>query len=216
MKFSEIQHLTHLIGTTILIALYALRLGVLIRRRLVRDRSPDPKGDIAKGILDAFLTILLPWKMESTRKHWMRYVEFVLFHIGVFSNILVSFAITYVPQMIITPVRAVFVILISFGLLAGTIRFIRRFVLPDMRVISSFDDYTSMFFVLLFQVAGILALLELDWAMTAYFFIAAFFLVYEPFSKIRHYIYYPFARYFYGGEFSRKGVLKASRQVTNG
>ena len=216
MEFSEIQHLTHLVGTTILISLYALRLGILIRRRLVRDRSPDPKGDITKGILDAFLTIVLPWKMESTRKHWMRYVEFVLFHIGVFSNILVSFAITYVPGMFITPVVVVFIMLIGLGLLAGTIRFIRRFVLPDMRVISSFDDYISMFFVLLFQVSGILVLLEMDWAMIVYFIIAAFFLVYEPFSKVRHYIYYPFARYFSGGEFSRKGVLKASREVTNG
>ena len=41
----------------------------------------------------------------------------------------------------------------------------------------------------------------------AYFIIAGLFLVYEPFSKIRHYIYYPFARYFFGASFGRRGVI---------
>jgi hypothetical protein len=37
--------------------------------------------------------------------------------------------------------------------------------------------------------------------------VSALFLVYEPFSKIRHYIYYPFARYYYGVAWGRRGVI---------
>ncbi len=207
MAFSEFQHLTHLIGTSILVGLYLLRLFSLMRRRMAQDRSPDPKGEILKGVGQAFLTIVMPWKMESTRKHWTRYLEFVLFHLGVLANIAASFAVTYVPDLMVETVRAVLIALIGMGLVAGSVRFVRRLARPEMRVISSLDDYISIFLVLLFQLSGVLALLEIGWAFVAYFVLAAFFLVYEPFSKIRHYIYYPFARFFYGSEFGRKGIL---------
>ena len=62
-------------------------------------------------------------------------------------------------------------------------------------------------FVLLFLLTGLLSLLGWEGGVVAYFIIAALFLVYEPFSKIRHYIYYPFARYFYGASFGRRGVI---------
>jgi hypothetical protein len=79
-----------------------------------------------------------------------------------------------------------------------------------MRIISSPDDYIAMGMVLLFLLTGMLALLGSEAGILAYFVIAALFLIYEPFSKIRHYIYYPFARYFYGAAFGRRGVIGRS------
>ncbi|MCJ7625873.1 MAG: hypothetical protein MUO76_20465, partial [Anaerolineaceae bacterium] len=81
MELTEFQHLVHLIATPVMIVLYTVRLVMLMRSRMVKDRSPNPKGDITKGIIDAFLTLAMPWKMESTRKHWTHYLEFVIFHI---------------------------------------------------------------------------------------------------------------------------------------
>jgi nitrate reductase gamma subunit len=207
MQFTEFQHLIHQIGTAILVLLYALRLIVLFRRQPARDLASNAKGEIWRGTMGAFITIVAPWKMESTHKHWTRYVEFVVFHLGVFSDILLSFVITYAPQMLTTPVRSGAFVLLAASLVAGSLRLYRRATRPEMRVISSPDDYVAMGMVLLFLLTGLLALLGWQAGIVAYFVIAALFLVYEPFGKIRHYIYYPFARYFYGAAFGRRGVI---------
>ena len=207
MEFTKFQHLTHQIGTTILVLLYVLRLLLLFRRRLARDIASHARGEIWRGTVDAFITIAAPWRMESTRKHWMRYVEFVFFHLGVFFNIVLSFVIAYTPGMLTAPVRGVVFILLAAALIVGSIRLYRRAKIAEMRVISSPDDYVAMGMVLLFLCTGLLSLLGWGPGVAAYFIIAALFLVYEPFSKIRHYIYYPFARYFYGSSFGRRGVI---------
>ena len=207
MEFAEFQHLTHQVGTTILVLLYVLRLIVLFRRRLAQDIASNAKGDVWRGTMDAIVTIVAPWKMESTRKHWKRYVEFVVFHLGVFCNIVLSFVIAYAPDMLSVPVRSVAFVLLAASFVAGGLRLYRRASLAEMRVISSPDDYIAMIMVLLFLFTGLLSLLGWEPGMVAYFVIAALFLVFEPFSKIRHYIYYPFARYFYGAAFGRRGVI---------
>lgn len=207
MEFTEFQHLTHEIGTAILVLLYTLRLIVLFRRRLARDIASNAKGEIWRGAVDAFITIVAPWKMESTRKHWRRYVEFIVFHLGILVNIVLSFVIAYAPGVLAGPVRSVTFVLLAAAFVAGSLRLYRRASLAEMRVISSPDDYIAMVIVLLFLFTGMLSLLGWEPGITAYFIIAALFLVYEPFSKIRHYIYYPFARYFYGAAFGRRGVI---------
>jgi hypothetical protein len=201
------QHLTHEIGTAILVLLYVLRLIALFRRRPARDNASNAKGEIWRGTVDAFVTILAPWKMESTSKHWTRYVEFVVFHLGVFLNIALSFVVTYAPGALSVPVRSVVSVVLVASFVAGGLRLYRRARLTEMRIISSPDDYIAMVMVLLFILTGLLALLGWGPGFIAYFVIAALFLVYEPFSKIRHYLYYPFARYFYGAAFGRRGVI---------
>ena len=47
--------------------------------------------------------------------------------------------------------------------------------------------------------------------MLAYFFLTAFFLIYVPFSKISHYLYYPFTRYYLGKSLGRRGVFPMKR-----
>jgi len=41
-----------------------------------------------------------------------------------------------------------------------------------------------------------------------YFLLVALIIAYVPFSKISHYIYYPFARYFYGSYLGRRGIVR--------
>ena len=207
MEPALFEHLTHEIGTAILVFLYLLRLVVLLRRRRARDLASNPKGTVWRGTLDALVTIVVPWKMESTRKHWVRYVEFAAFHAGVFANIALSFVLAYAPGVLSRPVRGVTFALLGAALGAGGLRLYRRAARPDMRAISTPDDYIALGMVLLFLVTGLLSLVGWGPGTIAYFVVAALFLVYEPFSKIRHYIYYPFARYFYGATAGRRGVI---------
>jgi hypothetical protein len=207
LESAVFQHLTHEIGTAILVLLYLLRLIVLFRRRPATDMASNAKGEIWRGTVDAFITIVAPWKMESTHKHWIRYVEFVVFHLGVFVNIALSFVIAYAPDVLSMPIRSVAFAVLAASFVAGGLRLYRRAALAEMRVISSPDDYIALVMVLLFLLTGLLSLLGWRPGIVAYFIIAALFLVYEPFSKIRHYIYYPFARYFFGAASGRRGVV---------
>jgi len=206
MESAVFQHLTHEIGTAILVLLYLLRLITLFRRRPARELSSNPKAEVWRGTVDAFVTIVAPWKMESTHKHWTRYVEFVVFHLGVFLNIALSFLLAYAPDLLSVPVRRVTMVVLAASFVAGALRLYRRAHRAEMRIISSPDDYIAMAMVLLFLLTGLLSLLDWDPGTVAYLMIAALFLVYEPFSKIRHYVYYPFARYFYGATSARRGV----------
>ena len=45
----------------------------------------------------------------------------------------------------------------------------------------------------------------------AYFIMTAFFLMYVPFSKISHYVYYPFTRYYFGKTMGYRGVYPIKR-----
>ncbi len=40
----------------------------------------------------------------------------------------------------------------------------------------------------------------------SFFILTAFFLIYVPFSKISHYLYYPFTRYYLGKTLGHRGV----------
>jgi hypothetical protein len=44
-----------------------------------------------------------------------------------------------------------------------------------------------------------------------YFLLTAFFLMYVPFSKVSHYLYYPFTRTYLGRHFGRRGVFPIKR-----
>ena len=203
----ETQRLVHLIATPVFLGLYLLRLIILMRFRMVKDKSPV-RGEIAKGVLDAFLTIVMPWKMESTRKHFLHYLEFIAFHIGLFFTISLAYIYPYVHSIYDSAIIVnIFIVVIAVGLFAGIIRFILRLSIPGLKIISVFDDYLALFMVLLFKISGIIMLLGQIWASWMYFLIVGLLLLYSPFSKIHHYLYYPFARYFYGSRLGRKYIV---------
>ena len=48
--------------------------------------------------------------------------------------------------------------------------------------------------------------------VVTYFIMTAFFLMYVPFSKISHYLYYPFTRYYFGKTMGYRGVYPIKRE----
>lgn len=207
MELTHYQELVHMICTPVMVILYTIRLILLMRTKMVNDRSPNPLGDLRKGVGEAFVTLAAPWKMSSTKRHWTYYLEFMFFHIGIAFNISLAYLITYAARIMTEPVRMVFIVFIALGTLAGLKRIISRFARPDMRAISSFDDYFALILLFIFNVGGILTLRGVEWGSYIYFTVVGIFLVYAAFSKIHHYLYYPFARFFYGNDAARKGLF---------
>ena len=79
-----------------------------------------------------------------------------------------------------------------------------------MRALSSPDDYFSLLLLTAWFLFAYLAVPNStaggEWHLLTYFMLTAFFLMYVPFSKISHYLYYPFTRYYLGKTLGRRGV----------
>jgi nitrate reductase gamma subunit len=84
-----------------------------------------------------------------------------------------------------------------------------------MRAISTPDDYFSLALLTVwFLFAALAAPNRADrgeGVLLAFFFLTAFFLLYVPFSKISHYLYYPFTRFYLGRTLTHRGVFPIRR-----
>jgi hypothetical protein len=192
---------------------YTIRLIWLFRFRAGRDRQPRTgrlDTNPVRGGLYSVGNIVMPWAMESTRTKPLFYAQFIVFHLGVTANITLSFVIPYAPALLQGPVVLALQAVIGTAALIGFIRLRRRITSPVMRAISTPDDYFSLSLLTVWFVSGVMAApnstVAGEWHLIAYFVLTAFFLVYVPFSKISHYLYYPFTRYWLGRTLGHRGV----------
>jgi len=189
---------------------YFGRLIWLFRFKTRKDRTFAAGGE-AGGAGFSLMSVAMPWAMESTRKRPGFYAQFVVFHLGITAAIAATFIIPYAPRLL--EVRAVvllFQAIIAAAFLVGLIRLIRRSTDPVLRQVSSPDDYISLALLVLWFAAGVVAMPNkperAEWPLIIYFGLTAFFLVYVPFSKICHYLYYPFTRFYLGRSLGHRGA----------
>lgn len=211
IHFAEYE--LQVIALTFMFVLYTVKAYQLARLPMPWERGPK-KGNSLSGILRSYTTIFMPWSMESSRKHLFRWFEFGAYHVGAFIAILNTFTTPFALGMMTQQVRLAFAILIVPAIVMGITKFARRVSRPEMRLISTPDDYFALVSVEVFFVSALLALLTNTplWR-TVYFFITAGFLFYVPFSKISHYIYFLFAGVITGSRYGWRGVRPQARQV---
>jgi len=177
-----------------------------------RRGSTTPRA----SILNSWLNVAQPWAMESTRTRLFLYFQFVIFHIGLVAAIGLSFIIPYGPGLLESAAVVKTIQVLCFAaFLVALIRVFRRFGSVHMRAISTPDDHFSLFLLTVwFLFAGLAAPNSHaagETVLLVYFWMTAFFLVYVPFSKISHYLYYPFTRYYLGKTLGRRGVFPIVR-----
>ncbi|MBI4875397.1 MAG: hypothetical protein HY822_12255 [Acidobacteria bacterium] len=193
---------------------YILKVRWILTFPAGRDRQApgtNPGTSAKKGAIHSLFNIALPWEMVSTRCHPWFYVQFVIFHIGVAASIGMSFLIPYVPEWIagrgaVLALQSIF----AAAFLVGCVRLVRRLTDPYIRAISTPDDYFSLALLVVWFAFSFLAAPNdrqtSEWPLLGYFFLTAFFLIYVPFSKISHYLFYPFARWYLGRTLGHRGV----------
>ncbi len=162
--------------------------------------------------------------MESTRKPkgFIFYLSFVIFHLGVVAGIALAFVSTIAPDFLRIPAVAWIDGGVprrglpgrrSTGSSGGCLR-------PLMRLISTPDDYFSLFMLTAWFGLGAVHPGLPRWAsggstsenlLVAYLFLTSFFLLYVPFSKISHYLYYPFTRTWIGRALGHRGSYPVPR-----
>ena len=197
------------------VIVYLFRLRWLFKFRSRKERT-FPVGKAGRGIAYSLINVAMPWAMESTRKNPGFYIQFVIFHIGVTAAIGASFIIPYWPSLFeIKAVVRLFQAAIAGGLIAGLLRLYRRIAWPRIRLISTPDDYLSLILMILFFATAVFAVPNeyptAEWPLILFFGLTAFLLIYVPFSKIGHYLYYPFSRFFLGRTLGHRGVLPAKK-----
>ncbi len=187
--------------------MYAIRVLWLLSLPAAGELS-RPKNSPAGGIVLSFNSVLTPWFDIGTRKQMVIYIEFALFHIAVALAIAFGFIHTYGHQLLTDTVIYTFTVFLGLGLLSGVLRLIRRVTRPDIRSISTPDDYFSIGLLNIYLILTVVALFsESSGLLVAFYVVTAFFLLYVPWSKISHYLYMLFSRFYFGYYFGRRGVI---------
>lgn len=217
------EHTLQEVALIIMAVVYSARIFWLTRFKAGKDRQMKtglPDTSKKKGIIYSLANIAMPWAMESTRNHILIYIQFVIFHIGVTLAILQSFLIPYMPDtMANTTITLLFQIVIAAAFVVGLIRIIRRIGSKVLRAISTPDDYFSLVLITVWFLFAALSssnnIVNGEFVLLIYFWITAFFLIYVPFSKISHYLYYPFTRYYFGRTMGHRGgyPLRGTRKA---
>jgi nitrate reductase gamma subunit len=198
---------------------YVARIAWFLRFKAGGDRQAPtgtPGTGRTRGILYSWGIVAMPWAMESTRRHAWLYAQFVVFHLGVVAAIALSFIIPYAPRILDGPlVVPVLQGLIGAAGVVGVARIIRRLGDRYLRAISAPDDYFAVVLLTVWFFFGTLAApndaSRGEGVLLTFFLLTAFFLVYVPFSKISHYLYYPFTRYYLGRTLGHRGVFPLRR-----
>ncbi|MHC4942366.1 MAG: hypothetical protein ACYTG7_05040 [Planctomycetota bacterium] len=217
LHFSE--HTLQEIALVTMGLVYTVRIIWYLRFKAGKERqAPTATGSIkpTNSILYSWANIALPGAMESTRTRPFLYLQFAIFHIGVVAAIGLSFIIPYAPGFLESPfMKLLLQIIIGAACVVGILRIIRRVGSPYMRAISTPDDHFSLFLLTVWFAFAFLSVpnnfQDGEGILLTYFILTAFFLLYVPFSKISHYLYYPFTRYYLGKTLGRRGVFPAKR-----
>jgi len=208
-----------LMALSFMAIVYILRIRWLLRFQAGRERqaptgSPDTSS--SRGIIYSWANIGMPWAMESSRRQVFFYLQFVIFHLAVAASIAMSFTIPYAPSLL----RSSFVvgglqILFAAAVLIGCYRLYRRLSKPAILLISTPDDFFSLILLTVWLFVSVWAAPNRpdqgEGSLITYFVMTAFFLIYVPFSKISHYLYYPFTRYYFGKSMGHRGVFPVRR-----
>jgi hypothetical protein len=205
-----LENEVQIVALSFLLLVYILRIIWLFRFKSHKEKT-YPEGNATAGIAYSMLNVAMPWAMESARKKPFFYIQFILFHLGVTFAIGATFIIPYWPQLFeIKTIVWGFQFIIGLAFIVGLFRLFRRILHNSIRLISSWDDYFSLVLMILYFAVAFFAVpnnyQRSEWPLILFFGLTAFFLVYVPFSKIGHYLYYPFTRYFLGRTMGHRGI----------
>ena len=213
------EHTLQEVALAFMALVYIARLAWLLHFKAGKERqAATGMGDTnpRRGFIYSWANIAMPWAMESTRQKLFLYVQFVIFHLGVVAAIGLSFIIPYGTHWLHSAALVLVLrVIIGAACLVGLGRIVRRVGSLYLRAISSPDDYFSLILLTVWFAFAFLAVPNRheggEGILLTYFFLTAFFLIYVPFSKISHYLYYPFTRYYLGKTMGHRGVYPLRR-----
>ncbi|HQL47590.1 MAG TPA: hypothetical protein PLC09_02880 [Holophaga sp.] len=170
-----------------------------------RRRFAPPAGKAGDGVRYAFTGALSPRAKESAREHPLAWAAGMVFHGGVFTGLL-TLALALVGPQLPSLVAVPLGLVCGLGGLCGMGLLAKRLLQPELRALSRLDDWISNL------LATTLPLLALGWLASprleaAFFSGALALLVYAPFGKLRHAVFFFLSRRHLGAFFGRRGTF---------
>jgi hypothetical protein len=191
-------------------AAFAWRLRTFRSLALPKDQAA-PKGKPGLGILYAYTLGMAPWAKESTRRHLAAYLRGVAFHLGIFLGLGILVASPWLGA-VPGSWKSILAGGAFLGALLGLSGFATRVFERNLKALSTRDDYAAVLLVSLFLGSAGLWLVVPP-ALPVFYLFSAALLVYAPFGKIRHCIYYAYSRLFFGRFFGARAVLPHGQQI---
>lgn len=204
----------------------------MIRRGKPQDLSPAA-GRVSAGVLYANTIAMSPFQKESAYKHFPTYAAGMVYHIGTFvalvffvlqaimfyrfqQNPLSGISFMFYLNENETFFKVLIRVLVSLWLISGCCGLallLKRFFSEKLRSFSTLDDYLSNALTTLFHFASAGFLFWIgESLLLLYFLSATIFFLYMPLGKLRHALYYFFARYHLGFFYGRRGVWPPRRK----
>lgn len=200
----SITRIVAVVGLGLCVLGIAFRIRDIMTRPFKSDLS-RARGAVRRGVLYAFTLGMAPWEKESTRRHWAAYFRGIFYHLGIFMSFGVLLASPWL-NLIPLPVIWLALLVTTVGAVAGFAGVIMRLADENERVLSIPDDYLSVFLTSLFVGLACLSLISPS-LLPVFYVVTAVMLVYIPFSKIRHCVYFFYSKFFFGLGFGHRGVI---------
>lgn len=169
-----------------------------------------PRGSARQGIIYAFSAGLMPGSKESTRRHTGAYFRGILFHLAIaVAFIILALLLLNLDQSLPFALRVVFSATALLGAVCGARALAARIMDANLRYLSTGDDFVSVFLVTGFTLLAGLVLLSPPVSAVFYLW-TGILLVYLPVSKISHFMYWFFTRFFFGAKYGHRGIIPSS------
>lgn len=176
--------------------------------KIIRTSKPSdfahPAGSIEKGVRYALTTAMNPRKKESAYLHLPTYTAGLIYHSGTFLSILCFFFFLtmQMPGEKFGKISGFFLFITSIN---GFGIFVKRLLKKNLRQLSNTDDYLSNILVSTFQLLTALVFFNME-ILPVYFIFTSILLIYLPFGKLKHSIFFFAARYHLGVFFGSRNV----------
>lgn len=199
MFWLKLSVIASLISVTAFFIFYFFRIYRFYRPK----PQARPRGDITKGKIYSLSIGLFPWEKESTRKHWLVYITGIIYHSAIAVAFLRLVAVLFNLNFLSNLPAMVFLLL---GAISGFGLFFRRGLKSELRKLSCPDDYAANLLVDLFLLSGAISILFPK--ALIFFLLTSFFLIlYLPWGKIRHCVFFIPSRLIFGHYYGLRGVL---------
>jgi len=177
-----------------------------------RVELSEPRASAAAGAVRSILQHSLP-RPEFARRTAFHVVAGYMFHLGLFALLLFAAPhVAFIKERLLgfgwSPMpRWAFIVTAEVAFLGLVLLWLRRLLDPVMRKISDADDHAGSGLTLLVMLTGCFALQEADESLRILHMLSVeAWLVYFPFSRLMHAVFFLFSRGYTGAAYGRRGV----------
>ena len=210
----EWYHILAIVSAALCFTAFFVQAISLYRLGISKDFS-SRSGSIKKGVKYSFTKAMSPTQKESAYKHLPTYTAGILFHIGICITLLylvwmfiAIFADVYLPEIL----GQISIIVLAISSLCGIAILLKRIIKKELRYISSPDDYISNILTTAAQIATLNYICvtlcpssgNTSCIVTLYFITLSLLLLWMPFGKTKHLLYFFSARYHLGYFYGRR------------